>query len=575
MSDPRNAAEPLTLSLARGATDVPLIEQTIGAFFDAMVARQPDHEALVSVHQGRRYTYRALQADAHRLASALLAQGLNPGDRVGIWSHNNAEWVLMQLATAQVGLVLVNINPAYRTSEVEYALNKVGCKLLVTMARFKTSDYLGMRGELAPGWAHGQRGALEAQQLPHLKTVVWIDEPGQGAEEPGLMRFSALLDQGDAADPRVAQVAATIKASDPINIQFTSGTTGFPKGATLTHRNILNNGFFIGECMKLTPADRLCIPVPLYHCFGMVLGNLACFTHGATIVYPNDGFDPLTVLQTVQDERCTGLHGVPTMFIAELDHPRFKEFDLSTLRTGIMAGSPCPTAVMQRVVNDMHLSEITIAYGMTETSPVSCQSSTDTPLDRRVSTVGTVQPHLEVKIVNADSGEVVAPGQSGELCTRGYSVMHGYWDDPVKTAEAIDTEGWMHTGDLATMDTEGYVNIVGRIKDMVIRGGENIYPREIEEFLYRHPAVQDVQVVGVPDAKYGEELCAWVIVKPGQALDEDTVRAFCKGQIAHYKVPRYIRFVDAFPMTVTGKIQKFKIRDAMKDQLGLAEAKTA
>ncbi|PKO77842.1 MAG: AMP-binding protein [Betaproteobacteria bacterium HGW-Betaproteobacteria-15] len=575
MSDPRNAAEPLTLSLARGATDVPLIEQTIGAFFDAMVARQPDHEALVSVHQGRRYTYRALQADAHRLASALLAQGLNPGDRVGIWSHNNAEWVLMQLATAQVGLVLVNINPAYRTSEVEYALNKVGCKLLVTMARFKTSDYLGMLRELAPEWAHGQPGALEAQQLPHLKTVVWIDEPGQGAEEPGLMRFSALLDQGDAADPRVAQVAATIKASDPINIQFTSGTTGFPKGATLTHRNILNNGFFIGECMKLTPADRLCIPVPLYHCFGMVLGNLACFTHGATIVYPNDGFDPLTVLQTVQDERCTGLHGVPTMFIAELDHPRFAEFDLSTLRTGIMAGSPCPTAVMQRVVNDMHLSEITIAYGMTETSPVSCQSSTDTPLDRRVSTVGTVQPHLEVKIVNADSGEVVAPGQSGELCTRGYSVMHGYWDDPVKTAEAIDTEGWMHTGDLATMDTEGYVNIVGRIKDMVIRGGENIYPREIEEFLYRHPAVQDVQVVGVPDAKYGEELCAWVIVKPGQALDEDTVRAFCKGQIAHYKVPRYIRFVDAFPMTVTGKIQKFKIRDAMKDQLGLAEAKTA
>jgi len=575
MSDPLNAAQPLTLSHARGATDVPLIEQTIGAFFDAMVARQPEREALVSVHQGRRYTYRALQADAHRLASALLAQGLNPGDRVGIWSHNNAEWVLMQLATAQVGLVLVNINPAYRTSEVEYALNKVGCKLLVTMARFKTSDYLGMLRELAPEWAHGQPGALEAQQLPHLKTVVWIDEPGQGAEEVGLMRFSALLAQGDAADPRVAQVATTLKASDPINIQFTSGTTGFPKGATLTHRNILNNGFFIGECMKLTPADRLCIPVPLYHCFGMVLGNLACFTHGATIVYPNDGFDPLTVLQTVQDERCTGLHGVPTMFIAELDHPRFAEFDLSTLRTGIMAGSPCPTAVMQRVVNDMHLSEITIAYGMTETSPVSCQSSTDTPLDRRVSTVGTVQPHLEVKIVNPDSGEVMAPGQSGELCTRGYSVMHGYWDDPAKTAEAIDAEGWMHTGDLATMDAEGYVNIVGRIKDMVIRGGENIYPREIEEFLYRMPQVQDVQVVGVPDAKYGEELCAWVIVKPGQTLDEDAVRAFCKGQIAHYKVPRYIRFVDAFPMTVTGKIQKFKIRDAMKDQLGLAEAKTA
>ena len=575
MIETRSAAAPLVRSQAQGATDVPLIEQTIGAFFDAMVARQPEHDALVSAHQGRRYSYRALQQDAHRLASALLRQGLQPGDRVGIWSHNNAEWVLMQLATAQVGLVLVNINPAYRTSEVEYALNKVGCKLLVSMAQFKTSDYLGMLRELAPEWAHGAAGALQAQQLPHLKTVVWIDESGVGAEEPGLMRFSALLAQGDATDPRVAQMGATLKATDPINIQFTSGTTGFPKGATLTHRNILNNGFFIGECMKLTPADRLCIPVPLYHCFGMVLGNLACFTHGATVVYPNDGFDPLTVLQTVQDERCTGLHGVPTMFIAELDHPRFQEFDLSTLRTGIMAGSPCPTAVMQRVVSDMHLSEITIAYGMTETSPVSCQSSTDTPLDKRVSTVGTVQPHLEVKIVNPDTGEVVAPGQSGELCTRGYSVMHGYWDDPAKTAEAIDAEGWMHTGDLATMDAEGYVNIVGRIKDLVIRGGENVYPREIEEFLYRLPQVQDVQVVGVPDQKYGEELCAWIIVKPGQTLDEDAVRAFCKGQIAHYKVPRYIRFVDGFPMTVTGKIQKFKIRDAMKDQLGLVDLKTA
>jgi fatty-acyl-CoA synthase len=575
MSLAPSSAAPLLRSHAQGATNVPLIEQTIGAFFDAMVARQPEREALVSLHQGRRYTYRSLQTEARRLASALLRQGLAPGDRVGIWSHNNAEWVLMQLATAQVGLVLVNINPAYRTSEVEYALNKVGCKLLVTMARFKTSDYLRMLRELAPEWVHGTAGSLEAQQLPHLKTVVWIDEPGVGADEPGLMRFSDLIARGDADDPKLPEVAATLKATDPINIQFTSGTTGFPKGATLTHRNILNNGFFIGECMKLTPQDRLCIPVPLYHCFGMVLGNLACFTHGSTIVYPNDGFEPLTVLQAVQDEKCTGLHGVPTMFIAELDHPRFKEFDLSTLRTGIMAGSPCPIEVMKRVVSGMHLSEITIAYGMTETSPVSCQSSTDTPLDKRVATVGTVQPHLEVKVVDADSGEVVAPGVSGELCTRGYSVMHGYWGDEAKTKEAIDDEGWMHTGDLATMDAEGYVNIVGRIKDMVIRGGENIYPREIEEFLYRMPQVQDVQVVGVPDQKYGEELCAWVIVKPGQTLDEETVRAFCKGQIAHYKVPRYIRFVDAFPMTVTGKIQKFKIRDAMKDQLGLADAKTA
>lgn len=566
---------PLTTSLAVGATDVPLIEQTLGDFFDAMVARQPEREALVSVHQGRRYTYRSLQAEARRLASALLGLGLVPGDRVGIWSHNNAEWVLMQLATAQVGLMLVNINPAYRTSEVEYALNKVGCRLLVSMARFKTSDYLGMLRELAPEWQRQEPGRLGALKLPHLQTVVWIDEPGQGADEPGLLRFSDLLARGDAADARVAEVAAGLKATDPINIQFTSGTTGFPKGATLTHRNILNNGFFIGECMRLTPEDRLCIPVPLYHCFGMVLGNLACITHGATIVYPNDGFDPLTVLQTVQDERCTGLHGVPTMFIAELDHPRFAEFDLSTLRTGIMAGSPCPTEVMKRVVEQMHLSEITIAYGMTETSPVSCQSSTGTPLAKRVSTVGQVQPHLEVKIVNPETGETVPVGERGEFCTRGYSVMHGYWGDEAKTREAIDADGWMHTGDLATMDAEGYVNIVGRIKDMVIRGGENIYPREIEEFLYRHPQVQDVQVVGVPDAKYGEELCAWIVAKPGQQLTEEAVRAFCKGQIAHYKVPRYIRFVTGFPMTVTGKIQKFRIRDEMKDQLGLAEEKTA
>ena len=571
----RGAAPAHGLSQAHGATDVPLIEQTIGAFFDAMVQQGPAREALVSVHQQRRYTYGQLQADVRRLASALLGLGLGKGDRVGIWSHNNAEWVLMQLATAQVGLVLVNINPAYRTAEVEYALNKVGCQALVTMARFKTSDYVGMLRELAPELAASAPGRLQAARLPQLRTVVWIDEAGQGADEPGLLRFSDLIAQGDAQDARIDAAAATLANTDPINIQFTSGTTGFPKGATLTHRNILNNGFFIGECMRLTPDDRLCIPVPLYHCFGMVLGNLACITHGATIVYPNDGFEPLKVLQTVQDERCTGLHGVPTMFIAELDHPEFSRFDLSTLRTGIMAGSPCPIEVMKRVVADMHLSEITIAYGMTETSPVSCQSSTSTPLAKRVATVGTVQPHLEVKIIHPDSGAVVPAGTSGELCTRGYSVMHGYWGDEEKTSEAIDADGWMHTGDLATMDAEGYVNIVGRIKDMVIRGGENVYPREIEEFLYRHPQVQDVQVVGVPDLRYGEELCAWVIAKPGTAPTEDDIRAFCKGQIAHYKVPRYIRFVSEFPMTVTGKIQKFKIRDAMKDQLGLQESHTA
>ncbi|MDI3384197.1 AMP-binding protein [Xenophilus aerolatus] len=554
------------LSYARGATEPPLIEQTIGDFFDAMVARQPAALALVSRHEGVRRSYAELQAESNRLASALLRSGLKPGDRIGIWSHNNLAWVLMQVATAKAGLILVNINPAYRSSEVEYALNKVGCQALVTMPRFKTSEYLAMLRELG------------AAKLPQLRNVWWIDRAGDAEEAGGdipLARFSALLASGDPADPRVAEVQRTLTATDPINIQFTSGTTGFPKGATLTHRNILNNGYFIGECMKLGPEDRLCIPVPMYHCFGMVLGNLACLTHGSAIVYPNDGFDPLLTLEAVQAEKCTALHGVPTMFIAELDHPRFAEFDLSSLRTGIMAGTACPIEVMKRVVERMHLSQITIAYGMTETSPVSCQSSTDTPLEKRVATVGTVQPHLEVKIVDPESGATVPRGRSGELCTRGYSVMHGYWGDEAKTREAIDAEAWMHTGDLATMDDEGYVNIVGRIKDMVIRGGENIYPREIEEFLYRHPKVQDVQVVGLPDRKYGEELCAWIIPKPGQQPTEDEIRAFCQGQIAHYKVPKYIRFVTEFPMTVTGKIQKFKIRDVMKTELGLVEDRTA
>ena len=556
----------MTDSYARGAAEPALIEDTIGDFFDAMVRRQPDALALVSRHEGVRRTYRELQAESDRLASALLRAGLAPGERIGIWSHNNLAWVLMQIATAKAGLILVNINPAYRTAEVEYALNKVGCKALVAMPRFKTSEYLAMLRELG------------AAKLPELKNIWWIDRPEDADEAGGdipLARFSQLLAGGDSADPRVAEVQKTLRAADPINIQFTSGTTGFPKGATLTHRNILNNGFFIGECMKLGPDDRLCIPVPMYHCFGMVLGNLACLTHGSAIVYPNDGFDALLTLEAVQAEKCTALHGVPTMFIAELDHPRFAEFDLSSLRTGIMAGTACPIEVMKRVVERMHLTEITIAYGMTETSPVSCQSSTDTPLERRVSTVGTVQPHLEVKIVDPESGSVVPRGRPGELCTRGYSVMHGYWDDEARTREAIDAEGYMHTGDLATMDDEGYVNIVGRIKDMVIRGGENIYPREIEEFLYRHPQVQDVQVVGLPDRKYGEELCAWIIPKPGQQPTEEEIRDFCKGQIAHYKVPKYIRFVDAFPMTVTGKIQKFRIREQMSQDLGLVADKTA
>jgi fatty-acyl-CoA synthase len=561
----------LSASIAQGRCDTPLIEQTIGAFFDAMAARLPEHAALVSCHQHLRYTYGQLQTESNRLASALLGLGLRQGDRVGIWSHNNAEWLLTQLATAKVGIVLVNINPAYRLAELEYALNKVGCKALISMTVFKTSDYLEMLTTLAPELADCAPGALTAARLPALKTVIQL---GQDAVA-GMLRFADLMASGDPHDARLAEIAATLDARDPVNIQFTSGTTGFPKGATLTHRNILNNGFFIGEAMRLTSADRLCIPVPLYHCFGMVLGNLACLTHGATIVYPNDAFDPLLVLQAVQEERCTGLHGVPTMFIAELDHPRFAEFDLSTLRTGIMAGSPCPIEVMKRVLRDMHMEEVTIAYGMTETSPVSCQSDAATPLEKRVGTVGRVQPHLEVKIADPASGEIMPIGDTGELCTRGYSVMHGYWDDPAKTAEAIDADGWMHTGDLATMDAEGYVNIVGRIKDMVIRGGENIYPREIEEFLYRHPAIQDVQVVGVPDVKYGEELAAWIILRPGQMLDEAGVRAFCQGQIAHYKVPRYIRFVQELPMTVTGKVQKFKMREAMKQELQLAENKTA
>jgi fatty-acyl-CoA synthase len=561
----------LNSSIARGSQDTPLIEQTIGAFFDGMAAQVPDNDALVSRHQNIRFSYRQLRHEARRLASAMLKLGLQPGDRIGIWSHNNAEWLLTQLATAYAGIVLVNINPAYRVSELEYALNNVGCKALISMTSFKTSDYLEMIRTVAPELATSQAGGLQAARLPTLKTVIQL-----GSEAvPGMLRFADLIAGGDAADPRLAEIGGSLRATDPINIQFTSGTTGFPKGATLTHRNILNNGFFIGEAMKLTAADRLCIPVPLYHCFGMVLGNLACLTHGATIVYPNDGFEPLAVLQAVQEERCTGLHGVPTMFIAELDHPRFAEFDLSTLRTGIMAGSPCPIEVMKRVVRDMHLAQITIAYGMTETSPVSCQSMTDTPLEKRVSTVGTVQPHLQVKIIDPESGAIMPIGSSGELCTHGYSVMHGYWGDADKTREAIDAEGWMHTGDLAVMDAEGYVNIVGRMKDMVIRGGENIYPREIEEFLYRHPAVQDVQVVGVPDPKYGEELCAWIILRPGQSADEQAIRDFCQGQIAYYKVPRYIRFVAAFPMTVTGKIQKFKIREAMKDELHLNDVRTA
>jgi fatty-acyl-CoA synthase len=479
--------------------------------------------------------------------------------------------VLTQFASAKAGLILVNINPSYRIAELEYALNKVGCKALILAERFKTSDYIGMLRELAPEIGHATPGKLESARLPALRSVVLLGENWH----PGTFRFSEILTRGTAKEAeRIAELAPQLQFDQPINIQFTSGTTGFPKGATLSHHNILNNGFFIGEAMRLTSEDRLCIPVPLYHCFGMVLGNLAAVTHGACMVFPGEGFDPLATLETVAEERCTALHGVPTMFIAELDHAEFGRFDLSSLRTGIMAGSPCPIGVMKRCVAKMNLSEITIAYGMTETSPVSFQSSTTDPLECRVSTVGRIQPHLEVKIVDTD-GRIVPPGKPGELLTRGYSVMLGYWGDEERSREAIDAARWMHTGDLATIDAEGYCNIVGRIKDMVIRGGENVYPREIEEFLYRHPKIQDVQVIGVPDDRYGEEICAWVKLRPGLSSSEEEIKAFCRDQIAHYKVPRYVKFVDEFPMTVTGKIQKFIMRERTVAELGLKAQKTA
>jgi fatty-acyl-CoA synthase len=479
--------------------------------------------------------------------------------------------VVTQFATAKAGLILVNINPAYRLAELDYALNKVGCRALITATSFKTSDYVGMLATLAPELSTAQPGHLTAAKFPRLQIAIQIG-PNTA---PGFIAFDNIYRMGAASHrAHLADLAPKLQFDEPINIQFTSGTTGAPKGATLTHHNILNNGFFIGEAMKLTPQDRLCIPVPLYHCFGMVLGNLACTTHGTAMVYPGEGFDPLATLQTVAEERCTGLHGVPTMFIAQLEHPEFASFDLSSLRTGIMAGAPCPIEVMRRCIAQMHLSEITIAYGMTETSPVSTQTTTDDPVARRTSTVGRVHPHVEVKIIDAD-GRIVPRGTSGEFCTRGYSVMRGYWDDPERTAQAIDAARWMHTGDLATMDAEGYVNIVGRIKDMVIRGGENVYPREIEEFLYRHPKIQDVQVFGVPDTRFGEELCAWIKLRAGESLTADEVRDFCRDQIAHYKVPRHIRFVDEFPMTVTGKMQKFIMREQMTAELGVRESATA
>ncbi|MBV9219607.1 MAG: AMP-binding protein, partial [Methylobacteriaceae bacterium] len=512
-----------------------------------------------------------LRDDVDAFAAGLVALGLQPGDRIGIWSPNNAEWVVTQFATAKAGLILVNINPAYRLSEIEYALNKVGCKALVTARSFKSSDYLGMLRTLAPEIDAASPGELAAARLPALKTIIGIGM----VREPGFLPFDSVAALGGPLQrAQLAKLAAQLQFDDPINIQFTSGTTGAPKGATLTHHNILNNGYFVAEALQLTSADRLCIPVPLCHCFGMVMANLGCMTHGAAMVFPSEGFDAQATLEAIEAERCTALYGVPTMFIAELGHPEFKRYDLRSLRTGIMAGSPCPIEIMRRTINDMHMRDVTICYGMTETSPVSFQSSLDDSVERRVGTVGRIHPHLEVKVIDAE-GRIVPRGAPGELCTRGYSVMLGYWDDPEKTDEAIDGAGWMHTGDLAILDAEGCCNIVGRIKDMVIRGGENVYPREVEEFLYRHEKIEAVQVFGVPDEKYGEELCAWVKLKSGESALAEEIQTFCRGEIAHYKIPRYIRFVDAFPMTVTGKVQKFIMREEMISELRLALQKTA
>ncbi|MBC7989954.1 MAG: AMP-binding protein [Luteimonas sp.] len=550
-----------------GDCSAPLIEQTIGAYLDEVARRDGANLALVVGHQGVRLTYAELKERADAFAAGLLALGLKAGDRVGVWSPNCAEWVIAQFATAKAGMILVNINPAYRVGELEHVLRSVECSALITATRFKSNDYLAMLDSLIPELA-SVHDELHSARLPSLRHVIKI---GGGVRAGCILFDSVPLLADDDALRRLDDVAASIDARTAVNIQFTSGTTGLPKGATLSHYNLLNNGYFVGAATGIEPGSRVCIPVPLYHCFGMVMGNLGCLTHSAAMVYPGESFDPLTTLAAIEAERCDVLYGVPTMFIAQLNNPDFARYDVSSLRRGIMAGAPCPVEVMKEVMSRMHMGEITIAYGMTETSPVSFQSSRDDPVESRVSTVGRIQPHLEVKIVDQD-GRTVPRGEPGELCTRGYSVMLGYWGDTVRTREAVTEDGWMRTGDLATIDADGYCRIVGRIKDMVIRGGENIYPREIEEFLHRHPDVQDAQVIGVPDTKYGEELCAWVVPRPGTQLDEELVRTFCPGQIAHYKVPRYVRIVQEFPTTVTGKVQKFQMRELMIRELALASS---
>jgi fatty-acyl-CoA synthase len=548
----------MTASIAAGPTDAPLLEHTIGEALDIAAERWPDHDALVVVRQGIRQSWREFAATVDEVARGLMALGVQAGDRVGMWSPNVAQWAYIQFATAKIGAIQVNVNPAYRTHELQYALAKSGCSTLVTLTSFTSPS-----GQVSP-----YREMVEEvrDQLPMLERVIYADTGD----------WDDLLGAGTDVTPvQLAERAASLHATEAINIQFTSGTTGAPKGATLSHRNILNNGWFVGEALHLTADDRLCIPVPYYHCFGMVMGNLACVTHGTAMVVPSPTFDPGAVLAAVEAERCTALYGVPTMFVAELAHPDLTTRDLSSLRTGIMAGSPCPIETMKRVIAEMHMSDVTIAYGMTETSPVSTQTSVDDSVHHRTSTVGRVHPHVEIELIDPATGATVERGEQGELCTRGYSVMLGYWDEPAKTAEAIDADGWMHTGDLATMDADGYVNIVGRSKDMIIRGGENISPREIEEFLHGHPAIADVQVIGVPDDKYGEEVMAWVVPMPGAELTADEVRDFCRGRIAHFKVPRYVKLVEGFPLTVTGKVRKVEMREVSMAELGLTTVRTA
>ncbi len=555
------------LSFVSGTGDRPLLYRTVDGVLKAAVEAAGQRSALIVPHQSVRLTYEALDQEVERVARGLVACGLRPGERIAIWAPNCAEWILTMFAASRAGLILVNLNPAYRTHELEFALRLVECRALVYAPAFKTSDYTAMLQSLIPELAHAPPGRLQCAAFPQLRLLVQL---GAGAV-PGTLSFDDLRAAGHDLDAGVLEaLSADLDADQVFNIQFTSGTTGTPKGATLTHFNIVNNGYFVGEGLRLTEQDVVCIPVPLYHCFGMVLGVLAAMTHCAASVLPGDAFDPLSVLESVTAERCTALHGVPTMFIAELGHPRFAEFDLSSLRTGIMAGSPCPIAVMRRVVEEMHMPEVTICYGMTETSPVSFQSQTDDPLERRVSTVGRVHPHVQVKIIDSE-GRLTPRGTPGELLTRGYSVMRGYWNDEARTRDVVDAGGWMHTGDLAVIDERGYCNIVGRVKDMIIRGGENVSPREIEEFLYRHPAVLDVAVVGVPDAKYGEAVCACIRLRDGATATEEEIREFCHGEIAHYKVPKYVRFMDSFPMTISGKVQKYLIREHLRVELRLTE----